>query len=118
MTRLLVVTPAPEFANSLRFALEADGYEVTALAHSREADGLVADFDCTVLDHHGLDGDKEAQHFVRRFAPVVLLANSAQHPMAPESFVTLTKPSLGPMLSQAVRLAIETRRPLNRTSAA
>lgn len=110
MIRLLVIAPSPTFRNSLRFALEAEGYNVTAVAAIGDVDRSRRDFACTVLDHHGIGGDAEdARAFMRSFAPVVLLANTAAHLVAPLSFRTLTKPSLGPALSEAVRAAVASR---------
>lgn len=110
MVKLLVVAPSLSFRNSLRFALEAEGYDVTAVASTQEVDQPASSFDCTVLDHHGLKGTvAESRGFLEGFEPVVLLANSPVHPMAPLSFRVLTKPSLGPALSEAVRSAISAR---------
>lgn len=110
MTHLLVVAPSSTFRNSLRFALEAEGYEVTAAASLR-AVNPPSSFACAVVDHHALDdaGD-DSPRVLAALAPVVLLANSPAHPLAAMSFRTLTKPTLGPALSDAVRAAIAIRR--------
>lgn len=111
MTHLLVVAPSPIFRNSLRFALEAEGYEVTAAASLHEVDHPSSSFDCAVVDHHALDdAGADSRSMLAAVAPVVLLANSPAHPLAAMSFRTLTKPTLGPALSDAVRAAIATRR--------
>ncbi len=108
MTRLLIVAPSPAFRNSIRFALEAEGYVVTAAASTRDVAVRPADFACTVLDHHGLEGGPaEWRNFVDRFRPVVLLANDGTHAMTPFTFRTLTKPSLGAALADAVTAAVE-----------
>lgn len=110
MVHLLVVAPSPTFRNSLRFALEAEGYDVTAAASMHEVDQPGSSFDCTVLDHHALDdAGAESRRILTEFEPVVFLANSPAHPMASLSFRTLTKPTLGPALSDAVRSAIAAR---------
>ncbi len=110
MGHLLVVAPSAELRNSLRFALEAEGHEVTVHAHVRDVTERPGEFQCAVLDHHALDGDKNrADAFVRAFSPVVLLVNDPSHPLSHLSFVTVTKPSLGPFLSRAVGQAIRSR---------
>ncbi|WP_423067763.1 DNA-binding response regulator [Devosia sp. CN2-171] len=110
MVHLLVVAPSSTFRNSLRFALEAEGYDVTAAASMHDVDQPSSSFACTVLDHHALDdAGSESRRILAEFEPVVFLANSPAHPMAALSFRTLTKPTLGPALSDAVRSAIATR---------
>lgn len=110
MSHLLVVAPSSSFRNSLRFALEAEGYDVTASASLQAVDQSSSSFDCTVIDHHAIEGvDVDDRRLLVAFAPVVLLANSLAHPLAALSFQTLTKPTLGPALSEAVRAAIAAR---------
>lgn len=110
MVQLLIVAPGRSLRNSLRFSLEADGYEVTAVAAVRDLDNPAAAFACTILDHHGLEGSAaDRRATMQHFAPVVLLANRADHPMAPLSFCVLTKPFPGQALSDAVRAALEPR---------
>lgn len=110
MTHLLVVAPSSTFRNSLRFALEAEGYDVTAAASLPAVDQPASLFDCLVLDHHAMDGASgDKGRLLAAFAPVVLLANSPAHPLATSSFRTLTKPTLGPALSDAVRAAVAAR---------
>ena len=111
MAQLLVVAPNATFRNSLRFALEAEGYDVTAMASLAAGDTPSSPFDCSIIDHHALDrGGLEGPRILKAFAPVVLLANSPAHPLAALSFRTLTKPTLGASLSEAVRAAIAARR--------
>ena len=110
MSRLLVVAPSSSFRNSLRFALEAEGYDVTASASLPTVDQASSSFDCTVIDHHAIEGvGINDRSLLSAFAPVVLLANSLAHPLAALSFRTLAKPTLGPALSEAVRAAIASR---------
>lgn len=111
MTHLLVVAPNVTFRNSVRFALEAEGYDVTAMASLPPAEPSSSRFDCTIIDHHALDGTGlGGRRMLAALAPVVLLANSPAHPLAALSFRTLTKPTLGAALSDAVRAAIAARR--------
>jgi DNA-binding NtrC family response regulator len=73
---LLVVAPDPDIRRSITFALEAEGYLVSA------TDGIAAvpsdgdpRFDCTVLDQLALKGPaQESIAFCTRSHPVVLLA--------------------------------------------
>lgn len=110
MTNLLVVAPSSTLRNSLRFALEAEGYEVTATASLPAVDLPTSSFDCVVVDHHAIDGTAAGDHSaLAASAPMVLLANSPTHPLAVLSFRTLTKPTLGPALSEAVRAAVAAR---------
>jgi CheY-like chemotaxis protein len=107
MHRLLVVAPTPDLRRSLHFALEAEGYLVTSQA-SIASRQLPGDFDCTVIDHHALDGDIErARSFCELFSPIVLLANSPDHPAASYAFRTVLKPTLGGALTAAIRQAIQ-----------
>lgn len=83
---------------------------MTAAASMHDVDRSGSSFDCTVLDHHALDDTgSESHRILAEFEPVVFLANSPAHPLAALSFRTLTKPTLGPALSDAVRAAIAAR---------
>lgn len=111
MAHLLVVAPNATFRNSLRFALEAEGYDVTTTASLATLASPASRFDCSIIDHHALDGTgADGRRMLAAAAPVVLLANSPAHPLAALSFRTLTKPTLGAALSDAVRAAIAARR--------
>lgn len=110
MGHLLVIAPTAELRNSLRFALEAEGHDVTVHARVGDLTEPPSEFDCAILDHHALDGNAaEAAAFLQKFSPVVLLANINPHPLSHLSFITVTKPSLGPLLSRAVGQAIQSR---------
>ncbi len=110
MSHLLVIAPTAELRNSLRFALEAEGHDVTVHARLQDLSEPPDEFDCAILDHHALDANaSEATDFLRAFGPVVLLANIDPHPLSHLSFITVTKPSLGPLLSRAVGQAIQSR---------
>lgn len=109
MRHILIIAPDSELRQSLQFALEAEGYAVTACARmdDQPAGG---GFDCTVLDHHAADVDRDAAiAFCDLFRPVVLLANRESHPLAAAAFFTVLKPMLGPALARAVGQAIEAR---------
>jgi CheY-like chemotaxis protein len=103
MFHVLIVAPDTDLRRSMQFALEVDGYEVSARAQLAEVDIPTEQVDCVILDHHLADRSiSEARGFCLRFQPVVLLANSAAHALAPAVFRTLLKPQLGPTLSAAV----------------
>lgn len=110
MVRILIVAPNSDFRRSLQFALESEGYEVTA---SESLDASPADeAEVTVIDHHALGKDQDAAiAFVTAHKPVVLLANAKAHALSPWAFRTVMKPMLGDSLSGAVRQAIETGAP-------
>lgn len=107
MSRLLVIAPNPDFRKSLQFALEAEGYTVMSREGFHDPAGIPQEFDCAVLDHHAAQGHLPlAMTFVEAASPVVLLANSDTHPLAGHSFRTVTKPFLGPRLSNAIAEAL------------
>lgn len=107
MAHILVVAPNADFQQSLRFALEAEGHTVTSVFGLHDPAGFPSDTDCVILDHHAAQGHlPAAAAFVEAYAPVILLANTATHPLAQHSFSTVTKPFLGPYLSKAVASAI------------
>lgn len=110
MAHILVLAPSEELRRSLQFALEAEGYHVTSRDGFQDPAGLPDDADCAVLDHHAAQGHLAAAlDFVERFAPVILLANAPTHPLALRSFRTVTKPFLGPFLSQAIGSAVRAK---------
>lgn len=103
--QILVVVPDSDLRHSLRFALEAEHFEVTWRA-SIGAQLFPGAYQCTVLDHHALGPDlAEARKFVELFHPVVLLANQT-HELSPLAFRTLLKPHLGAPLIAAVSEAL------------
>lgn len=110
MYRVLIIAPSTDMRQSLHFALESEGYAVTAVAAIAEAAKLPQDFDCVVLDHHADLADREgALELCRRVYPVILLANALPHRLSSLVFRTVLKPMLGPPLSVAVRQAIDSR---------
>lgn len=110
MGHLLVIAPNEELQRSLRFALEAERHWVTAYRRIDLVTEAPGRFDCTILDHHGADGEgMDAAAFYALFSPVVLLANELDHPLSRSSFQTILKPLLGSSLSLAVRRAISMR---------
>lgn len=111
MAHILVLAPSEELRKSLQFALEAEGHKVTSRDGFHDPSGLPEDADCAVLDHHAAQGHMSfAADFVERYAPVILLANTSTHPLSPHSFRTVTKPFLGPFLSQAIGSAVRGKR--------
>lgn len=107
MAHVLIVAPSGELRRSLQFVLEAEGHQATSRDGFEDPDGLPEGADCTVLDHHAAVGHLQAAtDFVQSHAPVILLSNTPGHPLAPHCFRTVTKPFLGPFLSEALRQAI------------
>jgi len=109
--RLLVIAPDVDICRSLTFALEAEGYAVTALpdAASATAAGPGA-YDCTVIDQSAFAGtEADIRAFCAAVKPVVLLSNAPLE-WAPTDLVRVVeKPTLGEPLSQAVRQALRQR---------
>lgn len=109
MSRILVVASNTDLLRSLEFALVAEGHAVTSRNNIR-APGSPGSYDCTVLDHHAAGADMaRATAFCEDFRPVVLLANEAPHALSPWAFRTVLKPMLGPVLTGAIRDAIDSR---------
>ena len=103
--RILLIAPQSDLKDSLRFALGAEHYDVTWRA-SIGAKLMPGDYDCTIIDHHGLGTDlAAAKRFTSAFKPVVLLANRT-HELSPFVFQTIVKPGLGAPLMDAVRNAV------------
>lgn len=107
MAHILIVAPSGELRRSLQFVLEAEGHQATSRDGFEDPHGLPAAADCTVLDHHAVAGHlQDAIDYAHRHAPVILLSNTPGHPLAEHCFRTVTKPFLGPFLSEALRQAI------------
>jgi hypothetical protein len=103
--RILLIAPESDLVHSLRFALEVEHYDVTWRA-SIGARVMPDNYDCTVVDHHGLGTDvAAAKRFLSVFEPVVLLANQT-HELSPFAFKTIVKPGLGAPFMDAVREAV------------
>lgn len=107
--RILIIAPEGELRHSLKFALEAELFDVTWRA-SIGARPVPGEYDCTVIDHHAIGGDlTAAQRFVAAFQPVILLANGP-HDLSPFVFRTILKPHLGAPLVEGVRDALSRAR--------
>jgi hypothetical protein len=104
-TRILIIAPTSDLQRSLRFAVEAEQYDVTWRA-SIGATMRPDQFDCTIVDHHALGDDPSAARlFAEAFQPAILLANGP-HPLSPFVFRTILKPHLGPAVTAAIRDAL------------
>lgn len=107
--RLLVVASDNDIRQSLVFAFEAEGFEVTA----REEPPTMAwmqqrRFDCTVLDQNALDGEAyESIAFCIKAHPVVLMAARPHSWLAEWVSQVVVTPSADNALVTAVRLAIQ-----------
>lgn len=106
--RLLIIAPDDDLRRSLAFALEAEGYAVTALAETGSGE-LVGDghYACTIVDQAALAGtDSAIRAFFAAWRPVVLLSNAPLSWLTWDGVRVVEKPMLGESLSQAVRGAI------------
>lgn len=105
---ILVIAPDSDLRRSLEFALEADGYVVTAwpsLDITQLRPGVA--FDCTVLDHGALTAPPgDVVNFCIRARPVVLLSNSEIFWLSEWIVETVEKPTPGDALSAAIRAAM------------
>ncbi len=106
--RLLLVTAETDLRQSLAFALEADGFDVTIRETPPARQWLVANrFDCTIVDQKAFRGaDYEAIAFCIKAHPVVLMAERP-HPWLTEWVsATLDLPLRGNEVATAVRHAM------------
>jgi len=107
---ILVVAPDIDLRRSLAFALEAEGYEVTARAEldvaSMPADGP---YDCAVIDHASVLQSADAMAFCARSRPVILLSNSPMAWLSEWVAVTVELPVPGGALSAAIQAAMLSR---------
>lgn len=108
--RLLVVAEGDDLRGSLVFALEAEGFEVTARNDMPSLDWVGARrFDCTVLDQKSLAGQQQYESiaFAIKAHPVVLLA-AKPHPWLVEWVPQVVEtPNADTALTTAVRLAMQ-----------
>ena len=107
--RLLVVAPDADLRGSLVFALEAEGFEVTARADLPAMSWMTQRrFDCTVLDQKALTGQNyESIAFCIKAHPVVLLAGRP-HPWLVEWVAqTVVTPAADDAMITAVNFAIQ-----------
>lgn len=107
--RLLVVARNGDLRGSLAFALEAEGYEVTAREQLPTLAWLTAQcFDCTVLDQEALRGDGyESIAFCIKAHPVVLLAARPLSWLVEWVSQIVEMPMAGNAVSAAVREALQ-----------
>jgi CheY-like chemotaxis protein len=104
--RILVIAPNSDLRRSLSFALEAEGYVVTAHATIPGSDASRG-YDCVVLDHKAATGDRQAVlAFCKASPPVLLLAGAALPWLAGAVFAVIRTPLSGDALGQAVGAAV------------
>lgn len=110
-SRLLVVAPNGDLRGSLVFALEAEGYEVTAREQLPSLSWLTAQcFDCMVLDQEALGGEGyESIAFCIKAQPVVLLAARPLSWLIERVSQIVEMPMAGNAVAAAVREAIEAK---------
>lgn len=105
---ILVIAADSDLRRSLEFALEADGYIVTAWS-KLYITMLTSDlaFDCTVLDHGALTVPPgEVIEFCIRARPIVLLSNSEIFWLSEWIAGSVEKPTPGGALSAAIQSAM------------
>lgn len=109
--RILIVAPNRDLRGSLAFALEAEGYDVSALEElPNHAWVAEQGFDGTVLDQRALVGPEyEIIAFCVKARPVVLLA-TRPHPWLVEWVADVVDtPVIGNALTTALGRAIQVR---------
>jgi FixJ family two-component response regulator len=105
---ILVAAPDDAFRRSLVFALESDGFTVSAHAEATKAFASpgARDAACAVIDDDAVaDWILVSRQFDRFGRPVILLTEFRQIPALP-SIRLLMKPFLGEPLVKAVRDAV------------
>jgi hypothetical protein len=103
--RVLVIAPNSDFRQSLRFALEAEGYAVTDVTAIPV--GRIPAYDAVVLDHKATRGPRQdVLHFCEQSQPVVLLDGHPQAWLAERIFRAVPTPLRGDALSHAVADAV------------
>jgi DNA-binding NtrC family response regulator len=107
--RVLIVAPNGDLRGSLVFALEAEGYEVTAKEQVPSLSWVTAQrFDCTVLDQKALLGEPyESIAFCIKAHPVVLLAAQPLSWLVEWVSQVVEMPVAGNAISAAVRQALQ-----------
>ncbi len=106
---ILVAAPGRDLRESLVFALEADGFQVSA--HSQLTEALASAHSkaaaCIVVDEKAVDNSPEGHAQLGGLGrPLVLLVDAlAVIPEVPRLRV-LTKPLLGRLLIETVRLGL------------
>jgi DNA-binding NtrC family response regulator len=107
--RVLVVAPNSDLRGSLVFALEAEGYEVTAKEQAPNLAWITDQrFDCTVLDQKALLGEPyESIAFCIKAHPVVLLAARPLSWLVQWVSQVVDMPVAGNAISAAVRQALQ-----------
>lgn len=107
--RLLVIAPNDDLRGSLVFALEAEGFDVTAKEQCPNFSWVAAQhFDCTVLDQKALAGEPyESIAFCIKAYPVVLLAARPLSWLVEWVSQIVDMPVAGNAVSAAVRQAMQ-----------
>lgn len=108
---ILVVAPNSDLRASLVFALEAEGYQVTANEALPDFSWVASQgFDCAVLDQRALSGPEyESIAFCVKAYPVVLLAARPFPWLVEWVSQIVDMPAIGNAMSAAVREAIHVR---------
>lgn len=105
---LLVVAPETDLRQSLIFALEAEGFSVTARDTPPARSWLATNrFDCTIVDQKAFTGpDYEAIAFCIKAHPVVLMAARPHAWLGEWVVASVELPMRGNEVATAVRQAM------------
>ena len=113
---ILIIAPAMAERASLRFMLEAEGYDTFALKDLAALAKSQSEFDCVVVDEKALGRSPDAleplQHLGR---PIVVLVDPGKRIVYPQHILRVEKPMLGSAVLQAVG-AMLTSAPVVQTS--
>ncbi|WP_367718841.1 DNA-binding response regulator [Nitratireductor sp. GISD-1A_MAKvit] len=105
---ILVVAPDTAFRLSLRFMLEAEGFDVVVPNRFDDAWRLRGKADCTIVDHDTLTtAGVSVTRLVEEKGPVILLADTLEDMPRAEHLRTIQKPLLGSAVVNAVHTLLE-----------
>ena len=107
--RILVIARHDDLRRSLSFALQAEGYVVTA-RFDLPPRPTARDYDAIVVDETSLGATREdIVAFCRRASPIVLIASDTRHWLAPEVFCRVPSPLRTGTLTGALAMAVAAR---------
>ncbi len=106
---ILVVAPDTAFRLSLRFMLEAEGFDVVVPSSFEDARLLRRKANCMIVDHDTLAAAAiPVAHLSEEKGPVLLLADTLEEMPQAEHIRTIEKPLLGSAVVNAVRALLDT----------
>lgn len=100
---ILIIAPAMAERISLRFMLEAEGYDTFALKDLAALAKSRSEFDCVVVDEKALGRSPNAlEPLQQRGRPIVVLVDPGKRIVYPQHITRVEKPMLGSAVLQAV----------------